>query len=67
MIEIAIVGTGYAGLVMGTFLADIGNIVVFIDNDVQKVSEMKKEICPIFEPGLQAMMIWKASSLNMNY
>jgi len=64
--KIAVVGIGYVGLLTGTCLADIGHIVVCIDNDEQKISEMKKGICPIFEPGLQAMML-RNQELNRLY
>jgi len=54
--KVAVVGTGYVGLVTGTVLADIGNDVICIDNDEQKVAGLKKGISPIYEPGLEEMI-----------
>ncbi len=51
--NIAIVGTGYVGLVTGTCLADFGNKVFCVDIDAAKVEKMKQGIVPIYEPGLE--------------
>lgn len=53
--NIAIVGTGYVGLVTGTTLAELGNTVYCVDIDKEKVSKMKEGIVPIYEPGLEEM------------
>jgi UDPglucose 6-dehydrogenase len=50
--EIAVVGTGYVGLVTGTCLAETGNNVTCIDIDLEKVQKMKDGIIPIYEPHL---------------
>ncbi|MDQ3193062.1 MAG: UDP-glucose/GDP-mannose dehydrogenase family protein [Bacteroidota bacterium] len=50
--EIAVVGTGYVGLVTGTCLAETGNNVICIDIDKEKVQKMKDGIIPIYEPHL---------------
>lgn len=50
--NIAVVGTGYVGLVTGTCLAEMGNHVVCVDIDEQKVQKMKNGIIPIYEPHL---------------
>lgn len=54
--NIAIVGTGYVGLVTGVCLSEIGHQVTCIDNDVAKVEQMKRGFSPIFEPGLEELM-----------
>ncbi len=54
--NVAIVGTGYVGLVTGCCLADSGNRVVCVDNDAQKVAGLKKGVMPIYEPGLEEIM-----------
>ena len=53
--KIAVVGTGYVGLVTGTCFAETGNEVVCIDIDEKKVKDMKNGQMPIFEPGLDLL------------
>ena len=53
--KIAVVGTGYVGLVTGTCLAETGNEVICVDIDKQKVEKMKNGIVPIYEPHLDVI------------
>lgn len=53
--KIAVVGTGYVGLVTGTCFAETGNDVTCVDIDVKKVEAMKNGKMPIFEPGLDLL------------
>lgn len=53
--EIAVVGTGYVGLVSGTCFAETGNNVVCVDIDVSKVEKMRNGIVPIYEPHLDVL------------
>lgn len=53
--KIAVVGTGYVGLVTGTCFAETGNSVTCVDIDSKKVQDMKNGIMPIFEPGLDLL------------
>ncbi|WMX17285.1 MULTISPECIES: UDP-glucose/GDP-mannose dehydrogenase family protein [unclassified Aureispira] len=53
--NIAIIGTGYVGLVTGTCFAETGNHVVCVDIDEAKVAKMKSGVIPIFEPGLSVL------------
>ncbi|HRD08920.1 MAG TPA: NAD(P)-binding domain-containing protein, partial [Saprospiraceae bacterium] len=53
--NIAVVGTGYVGLVTGTCFAETGNHVVCIDIDARKVQRMKDGEVPIYEPGLEVL------------
>jgi len=54
--KIAVIGTGYVGLVTGVCLADLGHTVVCIDNDAAKIARLRAGECPIYEPGLEAVM-----------
>jgi len=54
--NIAIIGSGYVGLVSGTCFADTGNNVVGVDINEDKVQKMTKGVCPIYEPGLEHLM-----------
>jgi UDPglucose 6-dehydrogenase len=56
MKKIAVIGTGYVGLVTGTCFAEMGNHVICVDLDEKKVKKMQSGICPIYEPGLEALM-----------
>lgn len=54
--NIAVVGTGYVGLVVGVCLAENGNSVVCVDNDASKVEALRRGEIPIYEPGLAEML-----------
>jgi UDPglucose 6-dehydrogenase len=53
--NIAVVGTGYVGLVTGTCFAETGNHVICVDIDVEKVERLRKGNLPIYEPGLEVI------------
>lgn len=54
--EIAVVGTGYVGLVTGVCFAELGNKVTCIDNDEKKIKALRKMKVPIYEPGLEELV-----------
>jgi UDPglucose 6-dehydrogenase len=55
--KITVIGTGYVGLVTGTCFAETGVNVVCVDNDLKKIQLLKNGKVPIFEPGLEPMLI----------
>lgn len=54
--RIAVIGTGYVGLVTGACLAEQGHSVTCVDTDAAKVSRLRQGLCPIYEPGLDVMV-----------
>lgn len=54
--KITVFGSGYVGLVTGTCLAEVGNDVICIDVDKNKIDKLNKGLVPIYEPGLDAMV-----------
>ncbi len=54
--KIAVVGTGYVGLVTGVVFADLGNEVLCVDIDAAKVDAINKGQSPIYEPGLDDLL-----------
>ncbi|MCL4418311.1 MAG: hypothetical protein M1365_16785 [Actinobacteria bacterium] len=54
--RVVVIGTGYVGLVQGVCLAELGNNVVCIDIDQNKIDKLKKGISPIYEPGINELI-----------
>lgn len=63
--KIAIVGTGYVGLVTGTCFADSGNEVTCVDIDAEKVAALSRGVVPIYEPGLEEMVAYNLSAQRL--
>ena len=51
--KIAMIGTGYVGLVTGTCFAETGNTVICVDIDAKKVEKLRSGVVTIYEPGLE--------------
>ena len=65
--DIAVIGTGYVGLVTGAGLSDFGNDVICVDVDVKKIDALKNGVIPIYEPGLDKLVSKNVSEGRLRF
>jgi UDPglucose 6-dehydrogenase len=65
--DISIIGSGYVGLVTGACFADVGHHVICVDNDADKIKQLKAGEIPIYEPGLEEIIHRNVSSRRLRF
>src|SRR4051812_17445008 len=65
--QIAVIGSGYVGLVSGACLADFGHTVTCVDKDARKIAALQKGEIPIYEPGLDDLVVKNAKEGRLSF
>ena len=65
--KLCMIGTGYVGLVSGVCFSDLGNDVICVDKDENKIDDLKNGKIPIYEPGLEELVIKNYNNKKLKF
>jgi len=65
--KVSVIGVGYVGLVSGTCFSEMGNDVICVDIDAERIQSLKQGIIPIYEPGLEKMVLENYHKGTLNF
>ena len=65
--KICMIGSGYVGLVSGTCFSELGNQVICVDNDIKKINNLNNGKIPIYEPGLEELILRNVKQKRLKF